>query len=351
MKPPVRWGILGVGAVCEVKSGPAFQKAQDSRLVAVMRRDAARAEDYARRHGVPRWYADADSLIADPEVDAVYIATPPGAHLELALRVCASGKPAYVEKPMARNAAECDRMVAAFHAARVPLFVAYYRRAQSRFLKVEQVLRSGQLGIVTGINVRYARPVTVREQSGALPWRLRAEHSGGGLFMDIASHTLDLLDHLFGPLSEIAGDAANLASDCPVEDHVVLRFRTSSGALGVGQWNFASAVPADRLIISGTRAELELSVFGSEPISLRSASSLEQFDAPPPEHVQQPLIQSIVNELLGRGTCPSTGVSAARTSRVLDRALERYYGHRNDDVFDVPSAWPGRRSHGSETSG
>ncbi len=351
MKPPVRWGILGVGAVCEVKSGPAFQKAQDSRLVAVMRRDAARAEDFARRHGVPRWYADADSLIADPDVEAVYIATPPGAHLELALRVCASGKPAYVEKPMARNAAECDRMLAAFQSARVPLVVAYYRRAQSRFLKAQQLLRSGQLGTVTGVNVRYARPVTMPQPPGPLPWRLRAEESGGGLFMDIASHTLDLLDYLLGPLSELAGDAANLASAYAVEDHVVLRFRTSCGALGVGQWNFASAVSADRLVISGTRAELELSVFGSEPITLRSGSSTEQFAAPPPEHVQQPLIQSIVDELLGRGTCPSTGMTAARTARVLDRTLERYYGHRNDDFFIDPSAWPGRRSHGSESSG
>src|SRR5438045_5708661 len=105
----VRWGIIGCGKVTEVKSGPAFQKAEGSALVAVMRRNGALAADYARRHGVPRWYDDAAALIADPEVDAVYIGTPPGAHESLALAVCAAGKPAYVEKPMARTLSECTR--------------------------------------------------------------------------------------------------------------------------------------------------------------------------------------------------------------------------------------------------
>ena len=116
----IRWGILGCGDVCEVKSGPAFQKAASSALVAVMRREAAKAQDFARRHGVPKWYADADQLIDDPEVDAVYVATPPGTHEKLAMRVAAAGKPCYVEKPMARSFAECARMNEAFAAARKP---------------------------------------------------------------------------------------------------------------------------------------------------------------------------------------------------------------------------------------
>src|SRR5438067_1919276 len=116
-KSTIRWGIIGCGDVTEVKSGPGFRKAQDSALVAVMRRDGAKAADYARRHGVPHWYDDADKLVADPEVNAVYVATPPGSHLEYALRVAAAGKPCYVEKPMARSHAECRRMIDAFDAA------------------------------------------------------------------------------------------------------------------------------------------------------------------------------------------------------------------------------------------
>ncbi|MET0262259.1 MAG: Gfo/Idh/MocA family oxidoreductase, partial [Rariglobus sp.] len=110
----VRWGIIGCGDVTEVKSGPAFSKVAGSELVAVMRRDGAKAADYARRHHVPRWYDDACALVNDPEVDAIYVATPPGAHLEGALLAAAAGKPAYIEKPFARNTAECDQILGAF---------------------------------------------------------------------------------------------------------------------------------------------------------------------------------------------------------------------------------------------
>src|SRR5258706_8424693 len=128
MNDKIRWGIIGCGDVTEVKSGPGFQKAEGSALVAVMRRDAAKAEDYARRHNVPRWYADADALIADRDVDAVYIATPPSSHEEYVLKAAKARKPVLVEKPMAMSVAECEAMIAACRSAGVPLRVAYYRR-------------------------------------------------------------------------------------------------------------------------------------------------------------------------------------------------------------------------------
>src|ERR1044071_3205427 len=121
----IRWGIIGCGDVTEVKSGPAFQKARDSALVAVMRRDGDLARDYAQRHGVPRWYDNAEALIHDPEVDAVYVATPPYAHKEYTLMSARVGKPVYVEKPMAMNHEECQVMIKACQAAGVPLLVAY----------------------------------------------------------------------------------------------------------------------------------------------------------------------------------------------------------------------------------
>jgi 1,5-anhydro-D-fructose reductase (1,5-anhydro-D-mannitol-forming) len=107
----IRWGMIGCGDVTEVKSGPGFQKAAGSALMAVMRRNGGLAADYARRHGVPRCYDRADALLADDEVDAVYIATPPDTHADYALLAAAASKPAYVEKPMARHTPECDRMI------------------------------------------------------------------------------------------------------------------------------------------------------------------------------------------------------------------------------------------------
>jgi predicted dehydrogenase len=335
----VRWGIIGCGGVTEVKSGPGFQKASGSQLTAVMRRDGALAADYARRHGVPRWYDSADALIADTGVDAVYIATPPGSHAAYALAVAAAGKPAYVEKPMARHAAECDRMVEAFKREELPLFVAYYRRRLPCFLKVEEMLRSGAIGRVTGVTYRLSEP---NHRKGD-QWRTDAELAGAGYFLDLASHALDLLDYLVGPLTDVAGKAANMASAYAVEDTVALSFRTASGAPGSMVCNFAGAVRDDTMRLAGTDGEIAFPMFRSEPFRLESAAGVQLLDLPYPPHVAQPLIQSMVDDLLGHGVCPSTGESARRTSRVMDQALESYYGGRDDAFWARPETWPGRR--------
>jgi predicted dehydrogenase len=335
----VRWGIIGCGDVTEVKSGPGFKKAAGSELVAVMRRNGALAADYARRHGVRRWYDNAAALIADPEVDAVYIATPPDSHADYALAVAAAGKPAYVEKPMARHVAECDRMVDAFERANLPLFVAYYRRRLPCFLKVEELLRSGAIGHVTGVTYRLVEP---HHRKGNL-WRTDPALAGAGHFLDVGSHALDLLDYLLGPLADVTGKAANQASAYSVEDSVVLGFRTAAGALGSMAWNFAGAVSDDTLRITGTDGEIAFAMFQSQPVRLENASGVHLFDLPYPAHVAQPLIQTVVDDLLGRGACPSTGESARRTSRVMDQVLESYYGGRGDAFWARPQTWPGRR--------
>ena len=345
----IRWGMIGCGDVAEVKSGPGFQKASGSELCAVMRRRGDLAADFARRHGVRAWYDDATALINDPAVDAVYIATPPGAHEELALAVCAARKPAYVEKPMARNHAECRRMVDAFSAAGVPLFVAYYRRALPRFLRARDLVHAGALGRITGVSYRlagpYHRDIEALVRDGvALPWRVQVEHAGGGLLLDLGCHTLDMLDFILGPLEDVQGSASNVATPHSVEDGVAMTFRTAGGALGAAQWTFASDERADEIVISGDRGELRLSTFGSEPVALRRGGQVESFDLPNPRHVQQPMIQTVVDHLLGRGRCESMGVSAARTSAVIDTVLRGYYGTREDGFWRTPETWPGRRA-------
>ncbi len=331
----IRWGIIGCGDVCEVKSGPALQKVEGSRLVAVMRRDGGKAADYAKRHDVARWYADADALIADPEVNAVYVATPPGSHETLALKVAAAGKPCYVEKPMARNHAECARMVAAFRAAKVPLFVAYYRRRLSRFVKAKELIDQGRLGRVTGLSYRHTRFFRPSQDG---EWRLDPSRSGGGLLLDLGSHALDVFDFLLGPLHDVKGSAARFAEG-RVEDTVVMSFRTASGALGAASWNFAGASKTDLIEIDGTAGRIVLSCFGDTPVRFETPDGkVKGFDLPNPEHIQQPLIQSVIEDLLGRGTCPSTGETAARTSKVMDDVLESFYGSRADGFWELKTA-------------
>jgi predicted dehydrogenase len=334
----IRWGMIGCGDVTEVKSGPGFQKATGSTLVAVMRRNGALAADYANRHGVPRWYDRADALLADKEVDAVYIATPPEMHADYALQVAAAGKPAYVEKPMARHTVECDRMVEAFQRSRQPLYVAYYRRRMPRFLTAHELISGGSLGRVTGIRYHCSAP-RHKDDAG---WRIRAEQSGGGHFLDVGSHALDLLDFFFGPLSEVTGLAANHGRNCLVEDAVAMSF-LAGGVPGVASWNFASAEKEDAFTITGTEGRLVFSLMDNEPLRLEKASEAQLLSRPNPPHMQQPLIQSVVDDLLGRGECPSTGESARRTSRVMDTVLMGYYGGRTDEFWRRPETWPGRK--------
>lgn len=321
-----------------MKSGPALQKCEGSRLVAVMRRDADKAADYARRHDVPRHYSDAAALCADPEVDAIYIATPPGSHLELARLVAASGKPAYIEKPYGRSAAEAAAINSAFAEAGLPVFAAYYRRALPRFVKVRELLDAGAIGPVAGAVLRQASPPP-RDN-----WRLDPVVSGGGLFIDHGSHALDLLDFFVGPLHDVSGHAANRSGIHPaVEDAVALAFRTADGAPGVAHWNFAAAHHEDCIEIQGRTGRITFSLFAEQPVRLQRLSPTaglveETFEIPHPPHVQQPLIQTVVDTLRGLpgAACPSTGASALRTSKVMDTALEHFYGGRSDDFWSRP---------------
>ncbi len=343
----VRWGIIGCGDVTEMKSGPALQLVPGSALVAVMRRRGTAAKDFARRHGVARWYDDAEQLINDEEVNAVYIATPPGSHRDYGLRVCEAGKPAYIEKPMARNYAECCQLVEAFAARQLGLFVAYYRRCLPRFLAAKQRIDSGQLGRLTSVCYRYEEPL-LEFDSRRPPWRICVEQSGGGLFFDLGCHVLDLLDYLLGPLSQVSGFCENRGGRYEVEDTVCISFRSRSGVPGVASWNFAGSCRTDLLEVSGTEGKLTVPCFADGPLRFCSGGPWEEHQIPHPKHVQQPLIQSVVDELLGRGSsqggCPSNGVSAARTAATMDRVVHDYYGTREPGFWREPRRWPGVKS-------
>jgi len=319
----IRWGIIGCGDVAEVKSGPAFQKARHSALVAVMRRNGDLARDYARRHGVPRWYDDAEALVRDPEVDAVYVATPPSTHCSYTLLAAGHGKPVYVEKPMAINAAECDAMIEACRAAGVPLFTAYYRRGLPRFLKVKALLEAGAVGRVSAASIMLVQPHVFA--AGALPWHVDPAIAGGGLFVDLACHTLDLLDDLLGPITTVHGHALNLGGHYPAEDLVAGAFTFAPGVGGTGLWCFTADRESDEVVIVGAAGRIVFSTFANAPIRLERDGTSVTFDIPHPAHVQQPLIQTVVDAINGEGTCPSTGESGARTTRVMDALLRSYY--------------------------
>ncbi|MCS4436905.1 Gfo/Idh/MocA family protein [Aquiflexum gelatinilyticum] len=317
----VRWGVLGVGNVCEVKSAPAMKHISHSKLVAVMRRDEAKVKDYALRHGVPKWYTSAEELVHDPEVNAVYIATPPHMHLPLTRLVAAAGKPVYVEKPMARTYAECREMIAICEEAGVPLYVAYYRRALPHFLKIKELMESGAIGAIRTVHINLKQvlkpDVVVHLENN---WRINPEIAGGGYFFDLASHQLDLLDFFFGPVIKASGFSSNQAKAYNAEDIVTGSFVFENGVLGSGNWCFTTSKTAeiDEIIIYGSKGLIRFETFGKGEFTLESDQEDPiHYHVDLPKHIQQPLIKTIVEDLLGTGTCPSTGRTAARTNWVM----------------------------------
>lgn len=322
----VRWGLIGAGAVCEAKSGPAFSRVPGSALVAACRRDPERLADFARRHGVPRTHATALALVRDPEVDAVYVATPPDTHAELTELAAAHGKHVYVEKPMARTHAECARMIDACARAGVRLFVAYYRRRHPRFERARALLAGGAIGAPRLARVTLTRPAPADPAS--LGWRDDPRVGGGGKVVDLGCHVLDLLEHLLGPVVEAAGVATRVLPARPgvppAEDHASFSLRFASGAVGAGLLSFAAERAEDELAIVGDRGALRVPVFAAGALELEAGGERRRFDEPSPSPVQEPLIRAIVDELRGvapPGTCPSTGETGARATLHLDRIL------------------------------
>ena len=314
----INWGIIGCGDVTEVKSGPAFNLADNSRLVAVMRRTGKLAEDYAHRHNVPKWYDDPVDLINDSDVNAVYIATPPSSHKDYALAAAEAKKIVYVEKPMALNYPECLEMIDKCEKLHVPLFVAYYRRALPRFVKIKEIISSGVIGNVYSVEITFLKKPFEKDLLGIPHWRVDPGISGGGYFYDLASHQIDILQYYLGNIIAAKGFNINQSNLYKADDTVNASLHFPGDVVGSGVWNFNFHKEVDRTEIVGNKGSIIFSTFDDEPITIETKQGIKRISIDNPPHAQLPLIQKIVNELLGNGKSPGNGYTAAQTNKVID---------------------------------
>ncbi len=329
MKPlkKVRWGFIGCGEVTEKKSGPAFNMIPGSEVVAVMSRDEEKVKSYAKRHNIPRWYTDAQELIGDEDVNAIYIATPPSSHATFAIMAMKAGKPAYIEKPMAASYEDCARINRISKETGIPCFVAYYRRYLPYFQKVRQLVNDGEIGNVINVQIRFAQPPrNLDYNTKNLPWRVQPDIAGGGYFYDLAPHQLDLLQDMFGCILEAEGYTSNRGKLYEAEDTISACFKFDSGLPGSGSWCFVAHESAkeDRIEIIGDKGMICFSVFTYDPIALHTERGREEILPPNPPHVQLPLIQAVVEHLQGKAICTCDSVSATPTNWVMDRILNKF---------------------------
>ena len=320
----IRWGFIGCGEVTKYKSGPAFQKIENSEVVAVMSRNRQKAKAYALERGIPQWYDDAQELINDKDVNAVYIATPPSSHATYAIMAMKAGKPAYIEKPMAVTYEESCRINRISHETGVPCFVAYYRRYLPYFKKVKSLIEEGAIGNVINIQIRFAQPPRNLDYNREnLPWRVQPDIAGGGYFYDLAPHQLDLLQEIFGCILEADGYKSNRGGLYEAEDTISACFKFENGLVGSGSWCFVAHDSAreDRIEVIGDKGMICFSVFTYDPITLHTEKGCEEIKVENPIYVQQPLIQAVVDHLLGKSVCTCDGESATLTNWVMDKIL------------------------------
>jgi predicted dehydrogenase len=316
----IKWGIIGCGNVTEVKSGPAFSKVANSKLVAVMRRNSAKAKDYAERHGVKKWYDEVHQLINDPEVTAIYIATPPSSHAAYTLAAIAAGKSVYVEKPMALNYDESCEMYLAAQKANVKLTIAHYRRAQPMFLKIKSLLEEKSIGDIRFVQLQLFQPqqptiIANSEEN----WRIDPLISGGGLFHDLAPHQLDLMLYFFGDVKEQKGFSINTSKTSAADDVVTGQLLFENGILFSGTWCFSvnAQDTLDRCEIFGSTGKISFSVFGNQvERTVNEYTELIGFE--PLQHVQEPMIAKVVDYFLAKGPNPCGGEAASKTMKLID---------------------------------
>jgi 1,5-anhydro-D-fructose reductase (1,5-anhydro-D-mannitol-forming) len=320
----IKWGFIGCGSVTEHKSGPAFREIESSEVVAVMSRHLEKAEEYAKKRGIRKWYDDAQALISDPNVNAVYIATPPSSHATYAILAMKSGKPCYIEKPMAQTYEECTRINRISQETGVPCFVAYYRRYLPYYNTIKELLRQGAIGKPINLQLRFAQPPSELDYNrDNLPWRVQPDIAGGGYFYDLAPHQIDMLQELFGCILEAKGYKSNLGGLYETEDTLSACFQFDDGLVGSGSWCFVAHESAkeDRIEVIGDKGMLSFSIFSFAPILLINSQGRQEFNIPNPPHVQRPLIQAVVDDLLGKSKCTCTGESATTTNWVMDKIL------------------------------
>ena len=319
----INWGIIGVGDVCEKKSGPAYQKTDGFVLKAVMRRDFDKAKDFATRHGIEKYFSNADALIHSPDIDAIYIATPPDTHLEYALKVANAGKICCVEKPMAVSYQECQTMFSAFNERNLPLFVAYYRRNLPRFQQIKSWIDTDKIGDVRHIHWSLKKQANHIDLSKTYNWRTDKRIALGGYFDDLASHGLDYFHYILGEFISVSGQSSNQQNLYSAKDTISASWIHKNGVTGSAFWNFGSWEREDKVEIIGNKGSIKFSVFDDNPIQLINAKETISLTIEHPENIQLYHVHAIKKHLDGLGTHSSTGKTGLHTAWIMDKILNR----------------------------
>ncbi len=312
----LNWGLIGAGDIARKRIAPALRDLPNCELTAVSRQRAELAAEFAAEFGVRKWFADWRDLVADEEIEAVYIATPVYLHKEQTTTAANAGKHVLCEKPLAMNPAECDEMIEVCRVNNVKLGVAYYRRFYPAIKRIKQVIQSGEIGkiVVAQMNAfEYFDPAADNPRR----WLLEKSKSGGGPMMDFGCHRIEVLTDLFGKITDTQSIVANVEFEREVEDTAaaIFQFETGTGAnLTV---THAASEPKDTLDIFGTNGSIHIAVLNRGELKITTKNGGRTEHHPPHQNVHQPLIADFTDALLNNREPLPNGETGKNVAQIV----------------------------------
>lgn len=315
----IRWGLIGCGDVARKRVAQAIKNEPRSRLVAACRRNQARLNEFCDTFDIERRYAEADELINDQEIDAVYIATPVKEHLPQTLAAAKAGKHVLVEKPMAMTVSECDQMIAACKDAGVKLSVAYYRRFYPLVHRIEELLNQGAIGKPLAVAAVTSTPLDMQPGDEGY-WRVIPEAGGGGALMDVGSHRINVFLHLFGEVAIVRALCENVAATYDSDDSALLLLKFQRGMVGTLQCHFGAPTDPDEFVVTGTKGRLIVRPLNGETLIIEDAAGQQTETHPPAANLCDPLVADFVSAILEDRPPTVSGEEGRATNEIMQRA-------------------------------
>ncbi len=292
----IRWGLIGCGDIARRRVARAIIDNAGCELLAACRRDERKLREFCDEFAVERAYANDEQLINDPDIDAVYIATPVNLHLPQTIAAAAASKHVLVEKPMAMSVAECDEMIAACRRSGVKLGVAYYRRFYPVAARMKEVIAAGEIGQPMTFSVTTAAAFAINPGEDGY-WRVIPEQGGGGALMDIGSHRINLLLDMFGEVADVKAFCSTITASYDSEDCASLVIRFRSGVHGTLQCLFGARVDPDEFTVIGTQGRMSSSPLNGGDLSIRTTKDHRVESHPPHDNFNFPLIADFVDAI------------------------------------------------------
>ena len=320
----IKWGIIGCGDVAEHKGGPALYNVEGSELLGVTDINIEKAKDFANRHGARKYYATAEEMLNDGEIDAVYVATPVRFHCEYSVQSAEAGKHVLCEKPFAMNAEENKQMIEACRKNNVKLAAAFYRRFFPHIQKIKSLIVEGAIGDVVLAQSNYTgyyNPAKIYPEDAA-QWRTNPQMAGGGVVMNCGSHRIDLLNYLLGDVAEVSAFTDTLHCNYTVEDSSVIIMRFATGAQAVTNFNQNVRASTDEFAIYGTEGKIVATPLDSGNIVIHNASGTKEYNLPPTKITHLGVVQDFVRSIVDDSKPISSGEDGMKASLVMDAAYK-----------------------------